>query len=198
MSRLKGKARAKVRKKNRTKEANRRRSYRQSFLDKIVKWDDPVLSTKCEEVSPLDDLAELKKVMSRVLSFSDTGVGLAAPQVGVLKKVLAVKEGSSIRFFINAKIVEKSAEVLKSREACLSFPGVITTVDRYESITVEYEDENRESHTTEFKDFISVVLQHEIDHTNGICKVGEEWKKQKGLQTEDENEKSEVESAEGV
>jgi peptide deformylase len=181
MAKLKGKSKAKARKKRRLKSAKISESYRQSFLDKIIKWDNPILYTKCQNVFPGENIEEIKKLMSRILIFSKNGVGLAAPQIGVSKRIVAVKHKSSISFFINAEIMESSEETLVGEEGCLSFPGIIAVITRNKKIKVKYDCEEGHEHISEFEDFMSIVLQHEIDHTNGICKVGDEWKKQKGF-----------------
>lgn len=181
MAKLKGKSKAKARKKQRLQKAKSNEAYRQSFLDKIIKWDNPILYTKCQKVSPGEDVEDIKKLMSRILMFSKNGVGLSAPQIGVSKSIVAVKRKSSISFFINPEVMESSQEMLKSKEGCLSFPGVIAVINRNKKIKIKYDCEEGHEHISEFEGFMSIVLQHEIDHTDGICKVGDEWKKQKGF-----------------
>ncbi len=172
-----GKVKAKARKKKRLEASKRSAGYRKRFLNKILKWDEPILSEQCSIVEKGEDISNLIRDMGRILSFSENGVGLAASQIGVVKRVVAAKINKEVRFFINPEIKIHSGNTIKSMEACLSYPGIEVVVDRNDTITVDYEDEARIHHIKEFKDFSAIILQHEIDHTNGICGVGAEWKR---------------------
>jgi peptide deformylase len=177
MSNKKGKAKANARKKKRQNSQHNQEAYRKKFLGKILKWDEPILSEQCATVEKDEDVKKLIKDMGRVLSFSKYGVGLAAPQIGVAKRVIVAKIGRGHKFFINPEIKIHDGNIIKSRESCLSYPGVEAVIDRNDKITVDYEDENRNHHIEEFSGFEAIVLAHEIDHTFGICKVGQEWKR---------------------
>ena len=98
------------------------------------------------------------------------GVGLAAPQVGVLKKLVVIdirEEPAKLYKMINPKIVWKSEEMIDSKEGCLSLPKLRETILRHEKVQVEYFNENFEKQTVEGEGLLSCCLQHEIDHLSG-------------------------------
>lgn len=104
------------------------------------------------------------------------GVGIAAPQVGVSKQLIAVqridKEEEPFEFYVNPKIVSFSGDKKTGGEGCLSVPGMKGLVDRYQEIVIEYndiEDFTIKSDTVE--GFTAVIFQHEIDHLNGILYI---------------------------
>lgn len=104
------------------------------------------------------------------------GVGIAAPQVGISKQLIAVqridKEGEPFEFYVNPKIVSFSGDKKTGGEGCLSVPGMKGLVDRYQEIVIEYndiEDFTIKSDTVE--GFTAVIFQHEIDHLNGILYI---------------------------
>ncbi len=179
MGRLKGKKKSKARNKKRLDSQKKSASYRKKILGKILKWADPALSEKCIAIEKDEDIKSLIKDMGRVLFFSKNGVGLAASQIGVAKRVIATMLDKKITIFINPEILIYNGDVIKSREMCLSYPGFEAVVDRNDTITMRYEDESRVSYTKEFKGFRAIVLQHEVDHLReGLCEIGKEWKRQ--------------------
>lgn len=104
------------------------------------------------------------------------GVGIAAPQVGISKQLIAVqridKEGEPFEFYVNPKIVSFSGDKKTGGEGCLSVPGLKGLVNRYQEIVIEYndiEDFTIKSDTVE--GFTAVIFQHEIDHLNGILYI---------------------------
>ncbi|WP_339040395.1 peptide deformylase [Candidatus Lariskella endosymbiont of Hedychridium roseum] len=108
----------------------------------------------------------------------NSGVGLAAVQVGVLKKVIVVditRPDDSVpvdgmpMFLVNAKVIKYSNDKSSFHEGCLSLPGIRADVQRPSDIVVEYLDYYGEKHVLELQhSLLSVCIQHEIDHTNGI------------------------------
>ena len=106
------------------------------------------------------------------------GVGLAAPQVYVSKRIFIVASYPNIRYpnapemeptaMINPKIISYSKDVEKDWEGCLSIPGIRALVPRYKSILVEYTDRNDNIQRKQFERFIARVFQHEYDHLNGL------------------------------
>lgn len=104
------------------------------------------------------------------------GVGIAAPQVGVSKQLIAVqridKEGEPFEFYVNPKIVSFSGDKKTGGEGCLSVPGMKGLVDRYQEIVIEYNDiENFTIKSDTVEGFTAVIFQHEIDHLNGILYI---------------------------
>lgn len=96
------------------------------------------------------------------------GVGLAAPQVGILKRLIVVKTEEGAVAFINPEIKKKSWHKIIMEEGCLSVPGVFGDVKRPSSIKIEFLDSHGRKHTLTAKDVLARVLQHEIDHLDGI------------------------------
>lgn len=133
-------------------------------------YPDPILAEKCADVeigdvSVLPVLEEMSKELYEL-----EGAGLAAPQVGILKKLVVIDiraEPATLYKMINPKIVWASEEMIDSKEGCLSLPGIRDTVSRHEKVRVEYYDENFEKQTVEGEEFLSCCLQHEIDHLSG-------------------------------
>ena len=133
-------------------------------------YPDPVLAQKCADVEIGDtSVLPILEEMSRKL-YEWEGAGLAAPQVGVLKKLVVIDiraEPAKLYKMINPKIVWASEEKVDSKEGCLSLPKLRETVLRHERVRVEYFDENFEKQTIEGDGFLSCCLQHEIDHLSG-------------------------------
>ncbi|MBO6056009.1 MAG: peptide deformylase, partial [Alphaproteobacteria bacterium] len=133
-------------------------------------YPDPVLAKKCADVEMGDvSVIPILEEMSRKL-YEWNGAGLAAPQVGVLKKLVVIdirEEPATLYKMINPKIVWASEEMIDSKEGCLSLPGLRDTVSRHEKVRVEYFDENFEKQTIEGEEFLACCLQHEIDHLSG-------------------------------
>lgn len=104
-------------------------------------------------------------------------VWLAAPQVGKSLRIIATTQRKSAKrgekntgeiVMINPEITEKSTQMVLSEEACLSLPGEQGTVRRHKKITVSYLDPEWRKHTRKFEDFNAAIIQHEIDHIDGV------------------------------
>ena len=99
------------------------------------------------------------------------GVGIAAPQVGLHRAIVAVqrfdKEGEPFEFFINPEIVEHKGEKADGGEGCLSVPELYGNVSRWQEIVLRYRDEQFVEHTERIEGFTAVIFQHEIDHLYG-------------------------------
>jgi len=108
----------------------------------------------------VDDLIETMKV--------ENGVGIAAPQIGVLKRVIIVEDEDGPRAFINPKIISKSFRKIKGEEGCLSVPGIYGMVKRSKSIKLKAFDRDGNPVTISAEGFPATVFQHEVDHLNGI------------------------------
>jgi len=135
---------------------------------KIVKYPAPILRRKAESVDSVDDdIRDLIENMLDVIYVED-GVGLAAPQVGVSKRVIVVDDGKDGVGLINPEIVKKSSETDTMEEGCLSLPGIRLNISRPVRITVKGLDENGDSVELQADGLLAKVIQHEIDHLNGI------------------------------
>lgn len=144
----------------------------------IVTYNDPVLRKKTEAIqSNSDELQELIDNMFATM-YNSNGVGLAAPQIGKSIKLFVTdtdavteeveEESVGPLVFINPEIVEKSSEIIKMEEGCLSIPEVRDDIARPENITVKYFDRDFKEQTIGVSGWPSRVIQHENDHLNGV------------------------------
>jgi len=160
---------------------------------KIVQAGDPVLRSKARDLSAAEILSsEIQSLIEwmRETMLDAPGVGLAAPQVGlgirlaviedrteylrdVKPEVLAERERQPVAFhvLINPQIVERSDEQLEFYEGCLSVSGFSALVKRSRAVTVEYQDESGTLRRIEARGWYARILQHEIDHLNGILYI---------------------------
>jgi peptide deformylase len=144
---------------------------------KILRYGDPLLRQKAEKVLKVS--AKIQKLIDDMFDtmYANNGVGLAAPQVGVLKRIFVLDCSTDETpmpqmVFINPVIVKRHGAII-SKEGCLSFPEVFTTVKRYEAITVRFIDEkNRQKElTAPANSLLCRAIQHELDHLNGVLFV---------------------------
>ena len=141
----------------------------------VHSFPDPVLKQKALPVKEFDEkLAELAGNMLETM-YEERGIGLAAVQVGVLKQLVVVdlksgEEDISLReprVFVNPHIVERSGETI-SEEGCLSVIEYRAEIKRAESIKLEFQDLQGEPRTMEAEGLLSICIQHELDHLQGI------------------------------
>ncbi len=151
----------------------------------IIGYGDPVLRKVGAEVTP--DYPHLKQIVADMYEtmYNASGVGLAAPQVGLAIRVFVIdtrpfgedddlpkEEQEQLknfrRTFINAKMLKEEGEEWGFNEGCLSIPEVREDVYRHETITIEYEDEDFNKKIEVFDGLIARVIQHEYDHIEGI------------------------------
>lgn len=148
----------------------------------LREYPDSILHQKSARISKIDD--DLRAFLDDMLEtmYQSRGVGLAAPQVGVLKRMIVIdaeqtedengqhKRGNPM-FLINPEIVYKSEEMIFFCEGCLSVPGQSADVERHQKIKVRYQDKAGHEQEIEAEDYLAVVLQHEIDHLDGILYI---------------------------
>jgi peptide deformylase len=155
----------------------------------IITYPNPLLKEISKSVDKVDD--ELKKLMNEMLEtmYADKGVGLAAVQVGVLKRVLVMDVHYTIddcdghhghhhhhhhisnkkpMFLVNPEIINCSKEQNVYFEGCLSFPEVRADVSRPKTVKVKYLDYDGKEQILEADELLATCVQHEIDHLNGI------------------------------
>lgn len=133
----------------------------------IVKQGDSVLTKKCRRVDKFDDrLFELLDDMKETLKQSG-GVGLAAPQVGVLKRVVVIDVGDGAIELINPEII-KSKGHQQSIEGCLSCPDIWGVTNRPMYVTVKAQNRNGEEFTMDGEGLLAKAFCHECDHLDGI------------------------------
>lgn len=144
-------------------------------------FDDPALKASCERIDFGTDLSWLKN-LRKTCSFTENGVGLAAPQIGILKQACFIWPGRAGmgEFLVNPEITFRSNEVVDGEEGCLSYPGVFIRLSRAVSVTVEYFDHRWMRFTRTFRDMEARIVLHEMDHLRGVCYVGDAWRKSKG------------------
>ncbi|HEY3999729.1 MAG TPA: peptide deformylase [Candidatus Xenobia bacterium] len=135
-------------------------------LRPIVYDGDPVLRKKAVEVKNVDGLlVQLLDDMVETM-YSANGIGLAAPQIGLSKRVLVADVGDGPIKAINPKITAREGTVW-GLEGCLSIPRVYGEVERAEKVTVKYMDEKGKPQKLECEGLMARVFQHEIDHLDG-------------------------------
>lgn len=144
----------------------------------IYAYGHPVLRKKAEEITP--DYPELSQFIANMWEtmYHAEGVGLAAPQVGrairlfVIDTIQLEEKGKDVvgfkKVFINAQKVEEKGKIWAYEEGCLSIPDIRGDVDRLDTLTLRYMDENFVEHTETFNGINARVIQHEYDHTEGI------------------------------
>ncbi len=133
----------------------------------IVKEGDSVLRKKTREIEKFDDrLHELLDDMAETM-YEAHGVGLAAPQVGVLRKCVVVDIGDGPIELINPEITEKEGKQ-DGMEGCLSCPGEYGLTSRPKKIKVKAQDRNGKEIEMVAEDFLARAICHEVDHLNGI------------------------------
>jgi peptide deformylase len=143
---------------------------RQAALAQVRKFGDPVLKTRARPVEQIDDalraeIADMGRLMNDAL-----GVGLAATQVGVLHRVLVyrVQQQSPVNALINPEIEWRGKEQELAEEGCLSLPAVLVDVERPVHVRVRALDEQGEEIVIEATGLEARVIQHEIDHLDGV------------------------------
>ncbi|WIF94582.1 peptide deformylase [Caminicella sporogenes] len=136
----------------------------------IRKNDDPILRKVSKTVDKIDDkIKELIDDMAETMYNAD-GVGLAAPQVGILKRVIVIDIGGGLIELINPEILSEKGKQIDI-EGCLSVPNVTGKVERPERVKVKGLDRNGEEVIIEAKGLLARAFCHEIDHLNGILFV---------------------------
>lgn len=135
------------------------------MIKEIVK-DENFLTKKSEIV----EITEAQEIITDLLDTAkhhiDNCVGLAAPQIGVLKKVIVVRNGDSFVPMINPTIIKRVGTKFLNKEGCLSLDGE-RTVCRYPSVMVSFTDRNGKKQIKTFNGFTSIIIQHETDHLSG-------------------------------
>lgn len=152
-------------------------------IREIVTVPDPVLRRKAQKVTKFDE-----KLQTLIDDMVETmreapGVGLAAPQIGVLEQIIVVEyfekeedeeredaAEASKRLYVvvNPEITRTSAETVTGAEGCLSIPGYLGEVERFEAITVKGQNRRGQPVTLKLKDWTARIFQHEIDHLSGV------------------------------
>lgn len=137
-------------------------------------YGDPVLREICAPVEQFDaQLAEVAESMADTM-FRERGIGLAAPQVGLTKRLIVALQMKDVDdvdadplALVNPEVLERSRSTWEYEEGCLSIPGVVGRLIRSEEVVVRYQDLEGKEHTINASGMFARVLLHEIDHLNG-------------------------------
>ena len=140
---------------------------------KILIEPDPFLRKKCEPVETVDD--HLRKLMNEMLEtmYDAPGIGLAAIQIGILKKIIVIdiskdKDEKEPLFLVNPEIVFTSKKTSVYEEGCLSLPGQFAEIERPAECHIKYIDFDGKANELKAQGLLSTCIQHEVDHLNGI------------------------------
>ncbi len=145
---------------------------------RIYKYGEPILRKKCAQIKEVtDEVGETLAAMSRTM-YESQGVGLAAPQIGLGKRLIVVDIGDGLWELMNPRIVSRRGETI-SLEGCLSLPGITVNVKRAKEVTVEALEKKGEKIMLEAKGLFAFALQHEIDHLDGVLIIDYLEKKEK-------------------
>tara|TARA_B000000557_G_C20787263_1_gene449261 strand:+ start:1033 stop:1644 length:612 start_codon:yes stop_codon:yes gene_type:complete len=144
---------------------------------KILKWPNKSLKKKSENLNEKDDLDSLIKDLEDTMK-SNFGLGIAAPQINIHKKAIVIKAGelssidpeekSGCIVLLNPSYTVVDKKRVKSMESCLSVTGYMDQVERYESIELDYQDTDFKNKKLVLSGRDSCIVQHEIDHLDGI------------------------------
>ncbi|AFS78692.1 peptide deformylase Def [Gottschalkia acidurici 9a] len=132
--------------------------------------DDEILRKKSRVVETIDEKIKILVEDMIETMYKEEGVGLAAPQVGILKRVVVVDIGEGPITMINPEILSEEGETIDF-EGCLSVPGKRGKVNRPFKVKVKFTDINGEEKTLEGEDFLARAFCHEIDHLDGILYI---------------------------
>ena len=132
----------------------------------IIK-DEQILTLKSEPFILNKDEYLIQDMIDTALEYKDTCAGLACIQIGIPKRIIVVKQGDNYIPYINPIIFQKSNKTYTTQEGCLSVEGT-HTVRRHQSIKLIWTTPEGQKKMKEFKGWIAQVIQHEIDHLNGI------------------------------
>jgi peptide deformylase len=146
------------------------RARRDAALIHVRKFGDPVLKTQARRVEQFDDALREELARMGLLMNDALGIGLAATQIGVLHRVLVyrVQQDAPVSALINPELQWTSSEEEIAEEGCLSLPLIHVEVERPVHVRVQAQDENGESLLVEASGLEARVIQHEMDHLDGV------------------------------
>lgn len=133
----------------------------------IEKYGSIILSTPSTNVDYTDGVETIIEDLIDTLK-TTTGIGLAAPQIGINKRVFIVDYKDLKKVFINPIIIDRSTETILGSEGCLSIPKLSGNVERNKTITISYQDESFTNYTDTYTGDDAILIQHEYDHLDGI------------------------------
>ena len=128
---------------------------------------DPILLGAKSEAATAADLSVAQDLLDTLTAHKDTCVGMAANMIGVRKRIIAFDNEGRYTVMFNPEILQAEEEY-ETKEGCLSLLGDPRACKRYKSIQVRWQDRYFKSHTQTFTGWTAQIIQHEIDHCNGI------------------------------
>lgn len=133
----------------------------------VLTYPNPILKTVCTPVTEFGTklLPTVQAMIATMIG--SRGIGLAANQVGLTERIFVMEVKDTYQEYINPEIIEKSEEI-KSKEGCLSFPGVVASVTRYNKIKIRAKTFMGNDLEHELTGRDAICAQHEIDHLNGV------------------------------
>lgn len=150
-----------------------KKSETEEVLDiKFVKPDDPILRRRIDEVNFTDPAARgicanVYKILGETLIANPTGIGLSANQLGIDCRMFVMRT-DPIRAFVNPVITWQSDHAIMMKEGCLSFPGLFLNISRPDSVRIRYLEPDGKLKVDKFIGVSARVIEHEIDHLNGV------------------------------
>lgn len=134
---------------------------------KVLLISDPILRKRCAEVTA-EELTSLQPFLDdmNAAMLKEGGIGLAANQVGVSKRIFILREDSGYSEFINPEIISQH-EMIEFEEGCLSIPGVMAKTSRNRKVHLTWIDKHGIRKEEQFQDLKAIAIQHEMDHLNG-------------------------------
>ncbi|HAA84904.1 MAG TPA: peptide deformylase [Kosmotogaceae bacterium] len=134
---------------------------------RIIYVGNPLLRKRSQEITSFDDnLKEFVEELTEMM-YTEDGVGLAAPQVGALKRVIVFDDGSGSKAMINPIIVSSSSDTVVMEEGCLSVPGIYADISRPASVKIRYQDADGKVIEEVLEGYAARIVQHETDHLDG-------------------------------
>jgi peptide deformylase len=128
---------------------------------------DPIFLSQKSQIATRDDLQTARDLLDTLDAYKNTCVGMAANMIGVCKRIIAVDNGGSYMLMLNPEMV-RCAGPYETEESCLSLLGGPRKTIRYEKIKVRYQNEDLQVRIKTFEGWTAQIIQHEIDHCNGI------------------------------
>jgi len=134
---------------------------------KIQVYGSPLLKNKCKEVEEVSP--QIKQLLDQMLKLmrKENGLGLAGNQAGLNLALVVIETPEKVYKLINPKIKKRKGSIAFD-EGCLSFPDIGLSIKRAKEVWVEFLDEQGKAQTLKADDLLAVILQHEIDHINGV------------------------------
>lgn len=146
---------------------------------KLIKYPDPNLAQKCEEVKDFEQLAPIVQRMFAICKNKKRpGVGIAAPQIGKNIRLIVMWYNKKLRVFVNPELRGVSVDESIAKESCLSFSKVVSyPIKRSSQIALKWQNLTGEEKEGTFNEMEARIIQHELDHINGIT-MYDRWEMQ--------------------